>query len=115
MLPEAGHVSKWNGTSWSEMGTGANGLNGNSTINSIITDAAGNVYAAGQFTNAANKNYVARIWTGSNWVELGTGANALNANSRIVSMIIDAAGNIYAAGDFSNATNQYVAKWNGNT
>jgi hypothetical protein len=31
--------------SWSELGTGSNALNGNSTINRMVTDASGNVYA----------------------------------------------------------------------
>ncbi len=98
---------------WSELGTGTNALNANATIFNTITDAAGNIYAAGNFTNTAGKLYVAK-WNGSSWAELGTGSNALNANNGIQSIITDGTGNIYAAGSFTNtAGKQYVAKWNG--
>ncbi len=48
------------------------------------------------------------------WTELGTGANALNANDVIQSICTDSSGNVYAAGDFTNSSGYYyVAKWNG--
>ncbi|MEP7142459.1 MAG: T9SS type A sorting domain-containing protein [Ferruginibacter sp.] len=54
------------------------------------------------------------------WTELGTGANALNANSIINSITSDSSGNIYAGGYFSNGASytegkRYVAKWNGSS
>src|SRR5690242_18643728 len=52
----------------------------------------------------------------TSWVELGTGANALDANFPIVTMTIDAQNNIYVAGLLINSNgNLYVAKWNGTT
>jgi len=99
--------------SWSELGTGANTLNANEMINTTAIDAAGNIYAAGAFTNAAGKQYVAK-WNGTSWTELGTGANALNANDEIKTLTTDPSGNVYAAGIFTNAAAKYyVAKWNG--
>ena len=107
---------------WSELGTGSNALNPNGTINSIVTDAAGNIYAAGEFTDANKKYYVAK-WNGTSWSELGTGKNALNVINNINAIAVDAAGNVYAAGDFFHidSTNTgfvtgydyYVAQWNG--
>ncbi|OJV53792.1 MAG: hypothetical protein BGO31_02745 [Bacteroidetes bacterium 43-16] len=98
---------------WAELGTGTNALNPNDGIMALATDAAGNIYAAGSFTNAAGKQYVAK-WNGSFWAEMGTGSNALNANGWIRSIAVDPSGNLYAAGDFVNtAGKQYVAKWNG--
>ncbi len=111
------YVAKWNGTTWSELG-GLNGLAANDEIYSICSDASGNIYAAGFFTNVWNNRYVA-VWNHSTntWSELG-GLNGLAANQVINSICSDAAGNIYAAGDFTNGLsqfsgNRYVAKWDG--
>jgi Secretion system C-terminal sorting domain len=106
-----GNVLKWEANTWTQLGA----LNANSAINTLATDAAGNVYASGFFSNSNNFGYVAK-WNGSTWTELGTGANALNANGPIYSMAIDGAGNVYVGGSFSNSVGKkYVAKWNGTT
>lgn len=102
---------------WIELGTGRRALNANFTIHALMTDPAGHVYAAGGFTDSATyisgTSYVA-MWTDSNWVPLGRGDSALNANNSIYALAQDAAGNIYAAGNFTDINGrQYVAKWNG--
>jgi len=90
---------------------GGNTLMADASIRTLCTDLAGNIYAAGWFTNSSGKYYVAK-WNGNNWSELG--GNALAANDGINSICSDAAGNIYAAGWFTNSSgNCYVAKWNG--
>jgi hypothetical protein len=105
------YVAKFNGTVWSDLG-GTNALVFNSFISSICCDAAGNIYAAGDFTNGSGKRYVAKF-NGTSWSELG-GTNALAANKVILSICKDASGNIYAGGDFTNSSNiGYVAKYNG--
>jgi Secretion system C-terminal sorting domain len=80
-------------------------------------DEGGNVYASGFIQNSDRKIYVAQ-WNGSSWVELGTGIYALNANSWIFSVRIDAMGNVYTAGAFTDPYhsdspygNCYVAKY----
>lgn len=113
------YVAKWNGTTWSQLGTGTAALNANSTINTIATDTSGNVYAAGEFYNVGADHlnrYVAK-WDGNSWQELGSGSNVLAANDNIQSVATDHAGNVYAAGNFKDEsyTYYYVAKWNGNT
>ncbi|HKC37791.1 MAG TPA: T9SS type A sorting domain-containing protein [Chitinophagaceae bacterium] len=96
---------------WSELG-GLNGLAANNLINSVCSDALGNMYAGGDFTNSSGNWYVAK-WNGTAWSELG-GLNGLAANNLIASVCSDASGNIYAAGFFTNSSgNRYVAKWNG--
>lgn len=45
--------------SWTELGTGKNAFKPNGTIRSICTDAAGQVYAAGDFTDASGNYYIA--------------------------------------------------------
>ena len=59
---------------WAELG-GVNTSTFNGAINCLTKDASGNMYAAGYFTNASGKYYVAK-WNGSAWSELG-GTNAL--------------------------------------
>ncbi len=100
---------------WSELG-GINGLAANNGIAKICSDASGNIYAVGAFTNGTTlnngKRYVAK-YNGSSWSELG-GTNALSANDDIIAIYSDTAGNIYAAGDFINSSGKYyVAKYNG--
>ncbi len=108
------YVAKWNGSNWSELGV-VNFSIFNRQINSLVADASGNLYAAGAFVNG-NKSwcpYVAK-WNGINWIELG-GVNTSNfAFSDIKTLLTDASGNVYAAGDFVNSYGyQYIAKWNG--
>ncbi len=111
------YVAKWNGASWSELGTGVHKLKGNASIISICTDTFGNIYVAGSFTDSTTANggnlYVAK-WDGTNWSELGSGvAHQIGyGDYQINSIKADAAGNIYAAGYFEP---EHVMKWNGST
>ena len=131
------YVAKWNGTAWSEVGSGValTHYHGE-TIYTLQQDASGNLYAAGSFVNSNNKYYVAK-WDGTTWSELGKGANALNANGQISSICLDSHGTLYAAGFFTDTTVNlinpnldittgliasrdtihpyYVAMWNGTT
>src|SRR6185437_6479133 len=109
------YVAKWNGTTWSELGTGSNTLYANNSINAIVIDKQGNVYATVDSTdsNYDDYNYVAK-WNGSKWSKLGPDTIF---NNNIQTLAIDASGNIYAAGDFTDTSvsQNYVAKWNGST
>jgi gliding motility-associated-like protein len=111
-------VAKWDGTSWSELGSGTNSLNANGTISSLTIDGTGNIYAGGAFSHNPNgQAYVAK-WDGLSWSELGSGANSLNADGHtpggINSLATDSKNNIYATGSFINAVGyRYVAKWDG--
>ncbi|WP_018342831.1 T9SS type A sorting domain-containing protein [Cytophaga aurantiaca] len=105
------YVAVWDGTSWAELGMGINALKANGDIWTLSVDKFGNVYAAGDFTNADGLRYVAK-WDGSSWTELGAGTGALAANGIIYDVTTDGVGNVYAAGDFTNAHGKkYVAKW----
>ena len=110
-----GYVAKWDGVSWSELGTGANSLNANGQtpggINTLATDSRNNIYAAGSFMGTSGYRYVAK-WDGMHWVELGSGCYALNANLDIMSISVSANDEIYAAGIFRNHYgNPYVAQY----
>jgi hypothetical protein len=94
---------------WSKVGD----LNANDMIWSLASDGSGNIYAAGNFTNASGYHYVAK-WNSTSWSELGS----LKANGGIYAITTDARGNVYATGEFSNGAtadggNKYVAQWDG--
>lgn len=107
-VANADYLAKWNGSSWSALGTTP--LNG--SVNAILIDGA-NVYVTGDFTNAggnASADYIA-YWNGSSWNALGTG---LNGGGKALAKM---GSNIYVGGSFTSAggveyTN-YIAKWNG--
>jgi hypothetical protein len=105
------NIQKWNGTTWEELG-GTNGLNANDGINSIVADAAGNIYAAGWFSYG-NGRMVSK-WNGTSWAEVGGSTDGLKANSAVMTLAVDGLGNVYAAGQFLNGNGkEYVAKWDG--
>lgn len=105
------YVAKWDGTTWSMLGTGANSLNANGPISSICMDKNGNIYVAGNFRNASWNYYVAK-WDGTSWSDLGN----LNANLFINSICVDDSLNVYCGGNFTDAAGHaYVAKWDNAT
>jgi hypothetical protein len=94
------------GSDWNVLGT----LGANNSVYSLCSDASGNIYAAGGFTNNSGYYYVAK-WNGSSWTDIG-----LDANNIIREICSDAGGNVYAIGDFTDASNNYyIAKWNGSS
>jgi hypothetical protein len=105
----ANRIAKWNGSSWSALGTGMDG-----TVYALALDPAGNLIAGGAFPKAGGltTNYIAK-WNGSNWSALGSGMN-----SGVLALAVDGSGNVYAGGNFTSAGGvgaNRVAKWNGIT
>ncbi len=106
---EANNIAKWDGASWSALGSGMNGQ--------VLTIAisGGDVYAGGRFTTAGGvaANYIAK-WDGVSWSALDDviasgpyfGVFAMAANDR----------EVYVGGKFTTvgdiAVNN-IAKWNG--
>ncbi len=102
-------IYKWNGNSWIILGT----PNALYSPDCLAIDAQGHIFTAGDFTDANGNWYVAE-WTGTTWIELGTGPTALNPAGPINSVTVDKNGQVYAAGYFTNSlSEQYVAKWDG--
>jgi hypothetical protein len=106
------YIAKWNGRSWSALGSGMNG-----NVYALAVSGT-NLYAAGAFTTAggAAANYVAR-WDGNSWSALGSGlAGGYPYSSPTVYALAVSGSNLYAAGNFTsaggNAAN-YIAKWDG--
>lgn len=92
-------------TTWSPLGTGADGQ-----ILALAVSGP-DVYAGGEFTTAGDVtvNYVAR-WNGSSWSPLGAGMDG-----RVTALAVIGS-DLYAGGEFATAGGvaaNHVAKWNG--
>jgi hypothetical protein len=107
-------IAEWNGTGWLPLGTGMNTTTpyNYNYVFALAFDAAGNLYAGGNFTTAGGmpaKN-IAK-WDGTNWSALDSGLNGI-----VNALACDGIGNLYAGGTFTNTGNvsaDYIAKWNG--
>jgi len=108
----ANYIARWNGSTWSAVGSGTDDI-----VHALkIFD--GDLYAGGSFLNASGTpaSYVAR-WDGSSWSALAGGLD-YGVNGFAVSGT-----NLYVGGNFNNATNasgapvptRYVARWNGSS
>ncbi|MBS1594171.1 MAG: T9SS type A sorting domain-containing protein [Bacteroidetes bacterium] len=112
------YVAKWDGNTWSELGTGSAALNANWTINTLALDRQGNVYAGGSFTtDSVSPNegyyYIAK-WDGHSWSRLGHLDTA--GMGLITSVIVDGAGTVYAARSITSSgssTASRVMAWHG--
>jgi len=101
----ANYIAKWDGTTWSALGTGLDGL-----VRTIAIDGT-NVYVGGDFTTAGGSaaNYIA-MWDGSTWSNLTTGTDG----SVYSIMIKD--GNTYVGGNFANSggvSTNNISLWDG--
>lgn len=101
------NIAKWDGSSWSPLGTG---LQDDCLV--VVTDSSGNVYAGGKFFVAGGNivKYIAK-WDGSSWSPLGSGLNGW-----CYAIILDSLENLYVGGDFLTAGDSliyYIAKWDG--
>ena len=103
----ANGIARWNGSTWSALGSGMDNW-----VEALALDSAGNLYAGGWFTTAGgvSANYIAK-WNGSAWSALGSGMN-----NHVEALALEGAGNLYAGGQFNTAGGmnaRYIAKWNG--
>ena len=109
----ANRVAKWNGTSWSSLGTGlANGVN--DAVFALVVSGP-DVYVGGYFTRAGvvAANRVAK-WNGTSWSSLGIGA--ANGVNGFVGALVVSGPDVYVGGYFTQAGEvaaNRVAKWNG--
>jgi len=104
----ANHIAKWNGTSWTALGSGMN-----STVYALTVSGT-NLYAGGAFTNAGGvaTSYVAK-WNGSAWSALDTGMSG--PDPYVYALVVNGT-NLLAGGAFTNAggaSANNIAKWDG--
>jgi hypothetical protein len=103
----ANHLAKWNGSSWSPVGSGMN------YVVTALAVSGGTLYAGGSFTTAGGNsaNYIAQ-WNGSSWSPLASGMN-----DGVFALAVSG-GTLYASGAFTaaggNAAN-YIAQWDGSS
>jgi hypothetical protein len=106
----ANRIAKWDGTTWSALGSGIGSFG--AKVNAIAISGS-DIYVAGSFTSAGGSPIkgIAK-WNGSSWSALGVGfGGPVNALTFL-------GGDLYAGGDFhtndgSPATG--VARWNGSS
>ena len=100
------NVVRWNGTSWSTIGSAFN------SSCQTLAIANGSLYAGGAFTmnGAVSTPYIAQ-WTGTSWSSLGSGLN-----DTCSALTTGTDGSLYAGGVFTTAggiSANGIAKWNG--
>ena len=102
----ANGIAKWNGSSWSALGSGS----GRSVVSALAVSGS-DLYAGGYFTTAGGSaaNNIAK-WNGSSWSALGSGMGGSHPS---VSALAVSGSDLYAGGDFTTAggkVSAYVAK-----
>ena len=97
----ANNIAKWNGTSWSAVGTGAN------AVIYALTVYDGNLYIGGDFTiiNGVSAMHIAK-WDSVNFNAIGYGINEDISNITIFN------GNLIA-GTATGGGSPYIYQWNG--
>jgi hypothetical protein len=111
----ASRIAKWNGTSWSALGSGTIGSSTTFLNVSALAAVGTNLYAAGGFTNVGGVT-VSRVakWNGSSWSALGSGIERAGGGAA-VGVLVSSGNDLYAGGIFEAAGTkpaQNIARWN---
>jgi len=98
-------IAKWNGSSWSAMGSGMD------NEVAALAVSGSTIYAGGRFSTAGGVtvNHIAK-WNGSSWSVMGSGMG-----SDVFALAVSGS-SLYAGGSFTTAGGvaaNYIAKWNG--
>ena len=115
----AQYIAKWNGTTWSALGSD---VNGNGLIGGPVYALAmsgGNLYAGGDFEDAAGiatADYIAR-WNGRAWSAVGSDGAGNGALYGAVRAIAVSGSKLFVGGDFHDAAGltsaDSIAMWSG--
>jgi hypothetical protein len=116
-IATADHLARWDGSSWSAMGSNGAGDGAfNGSVNQIAI-SGDSIYIGGTFTNASGNqraDYVAH-WNGSAWKALGSNGHGNGALTDSVASLVLWGGNLYVGGFFANCgpSADWLARWNG--
>ena len=107
------NIARWNGSSWSAMGTGLN-----NAARALTVLPSGNIVAGGLFTMAGGSpaNYVAQ-WNGTSWAPLGSTAMH-GMDNQVLALATLSNGDLIAGGLFTIADGvpaNRVARWDGSS
>jgi hypothetical protein len=116
----ASRIARWNGTAWSPLGTGLNGVGPNPvTVFALAVMPNGDLIAGGNFITAGgvSADRIAR-WNGTAWSPLGTGVSGVipGVSHGVYALSVLPSGDLVAAGTFVTAggvSTNNIARWNG--
>lgn len=101
------YVGKWNGSKWTRLGEGVNGV-----VRSLVVDTQGNLMIGGNFTGTnialggiQETGHLA-LWSHNQWNSIGVGTDG-----PVLSMGFDKNGKLLVSGEFSKAGGSVSAKW----
>ena len=101
------NIARWNGSAWSALGSGFNGLLLNVYALAVLPN--GDLVAGGDFSGFLNR--IAR-WNGSAWTQMGSGMNG-----SVFALAVLPNGDLVAGGVFTTAGGVNalrIARWDGN-
>jgi len=106
----AANIARWNGSTWSPLGTGTNGV-----VTALAAMPNGSIAAGGSFTLAGGVSCsnIAR-WSGTSWNVVGPGTGVSGSNSRVNTIVALSNNNLLVGGSFSSAGPSaagHVARW----
>ncbi len=105
-------IARWDGASWSSLGTGISDSSFNPLVRSLALLPNGDLVAGGDFTNAGGADcYRIARWDGSAWHALGSGMNG-----SVAALAVLPNGDLLAGGSFTTAGGvacSRIARWDG--
>ncbi len=111
-------IARWNGTSWSALGSGiTGGLAGPPSVRALTTLANGDVVAGGSFTHAGGvpAQWLAR-WDGASWSALGSGPSGFAGPGGVWALTTLPNGDLVVGGNFNDVGGvpaNWIARWDG--
>ena len=110
-IPAADYIAKWNGSTWSALGS--NGFGGGvlDGVVTAMTTSGTDLYIVGEFTGGIAK------WDGHVWSSVGNSGMAVDTTTQFIRSVAVSGADLYIAGYFKNLAGipkaDMVAKWNG--
>jgi cytoskeletal protein CcmA (bactofilin family) len=109
-----GNIARWNGSSWSNLGGGAN-----AEVRALAASGS-TVFAGGSFDSISGvgAKAIAR-WSGTAWSAMSTGLTRVDSQGATVPGVVNdflvSGSDLYIGGLFSNTPTANLARWNGST